>query len=291
MRGDQKGAGDLEDLVGQVAGPSEGRRSRHGHVFFVGPRKTGTTALYDVLRRAGAAVSPNVKESFFFEQGEPDLSEYQRLFGLDPKDPFIEVSPSYFTSEQARGNIARLFPGARIVVTLRHPVRRALSALSHAVRIGSLGDAEVERPTLENKHVRHILDASSYQSQIALWSERFPGRVLVLKQGGDGTYPEEAVAALGALIGIPLSVAEVAGRRANPARAPRSSGLARVVRACKQPLVRWRAHGLIRALKVFEPLLFTRPRALEGSSAAAFFAHHLADEARYFESLPSASVR
>jgi hypothetical protein len=284
----------LDDLVEQVADatrPSRSPRNRHAPVFLVGPRKTGTTALYDVLRRAGAEVSPNVKESFFFEQGYPDLAEYQRLFGLDPKEPFIEVSPSYFTSDQARENIARLFPEAGVVVTLRHPVRRALSALSHAVRIGSLSDAEVEHPTLENKHVRHILDASSYKTHVALWRERFPGCVLVLKQGGDGTYPEEAVAALGALIGVPLSVAEVAGRRANPARAPRSSGLVRVVRACKQPLVRLRAHGLIRAFKVFEPLLFTRPRALEGSSAAAFFAHHLADEARYFESLPSASVR
>jgi hypothetical protein len=260
-------------------------------VFFVGPRKTGTTAFYDLLRGAGAAISPNVKESFFFEQDDPDLSEYRRLFGLDPSQPFIEVSPSYFTSDRARENIARLFPEARIVVTLRDPVRRALSALLHAARIGTLGDAEVERPDPENKHVRHILNASSYESQLALWGERFPGRVLVLKQGDDGTYAEAAVAALGALTGLPLSAAKLAGRRANPARAPRSSGLVRLVRACKRTLERLRARRLIRALKVFEPLLFKRPRSLEGSAAAAFFANQLADEARYFESLPSASIR
>jgi hypothetical protein len=37
--------------------------------------------------------------------------------------------------------------------------------------------------------------------------------------------------------------------------------------------------------------LFTRSRSLEGSSAAAFFERHLAEEVRYFESLPSASTR
>jgi hypothetical protein len=280
----------VDDVAGPGA-PADSPRNRHGHVFLVGPRKTGTTTLYDILREAGVAISPNVKESFFFEESDPDLATYERLFGLDPREPFIEVSPSYFTSDQARANIARLFPEARVVVTLRHPVGRALSALQHAARIGSLDDAEVERPTLENKHVQRILDASSYERHIARWSERFPGRVLVLKQRDDGTYPEAAVAALGALIGVPLSVAEVAGRRANPARQSRSAVLVRLVRRCKQTLVRLRARRLIRALKVFEPLLFTRSRSLEGSSAAAFFASHLAEEVRYFESLPSASTR
>ena len=267
-----------------------GQGSDHGHVFFVGPRKTGTTALYDILRESGTAISPKVKESFFFDQLEPELAQYESLFGLDPGRPFIEVSPSYFTSDQASANIARLFPQARIVVTLRHPVRRALSALLHAGRIGLLRDADVERPTLNSKHVCHILDGSSYSRHLVRWSEFFPGRVLVLKQESTGTYSKESIAPLGQFIGVPLSASGLAARRVNQAREPRFVPAVRLARGCKRVLVGLQAFQLVRRLKILESLLFKRARSLVGSPAESFFTTHLAEEVRVFDAAPRAAV-
>ena len=37
------------------------------HTFFVGPRKTGTTLFYSVLKDCGMDLPADVKETYFFE--------------------------------------------------------------------------------------------------------------------------------------------------------------------------------------------------------------------------------
>ena len=115
------------------------------HTFFVGPRKTGTTSLHQALEGSKLQSPANVKETFFFERPGCGLEEYERRFAVDPERPFLECSPSYFTSETAVENLSRLFPGARVVITLRDPVTRVLSAIQHSRRIGLLD----ERLTLD----------------------------------------------------------------------------------------------------------------------------------------------
>ncbi len=101
--------------------------------FIVGHPKSGTTALYEMLRSHPDIYMPDLKETLFFARElhpglkesdpQPDtLDEYLALFaGAQPGQRAGEASPSYLRSRMAAGRIAQLQPQARIIAILREP--------------------------------------------------------------------------------------------------------------------------------------------------------------------------
>jgi len=108
--------------------------------FIVGHPKSGTTALYEMLRSHPQIFMPDLKEPRFFAsdlrsrfQGRlPDgapraalpetLEEYLALFAAAaPGQRVGESSPSYLRSAMAARLIAEAQPGARIIAILREP--------------------------------------------------------------------------------------------------------------------------------------------------------------------------
>jgi hypothetical protein len=99
--------------------------------FIVGNPKSGTTALYEMLRRHPQIYMPELKETRFFARelhpGEPDnhphtLDAYLSLFtAARPDQRAGEASPSYLRSVTAAARIAQLQPDARIIAILREP--------------------------------------------------------------------------------------------------------------------------------------------------------------------------
>ncbi len=102
--------------------------------FIVGHPKSGTTALYEMLRRHPEIFMPDLKEPSFFSEGSLDprlggsktlprtVEEYAALFErARPDQRTGEASPSYLKSHVAAENIARLRPDARIIAILREP--------------------------------------------------------------------------------------------------------------------------------------------------------------------------
>ncbi|MFI4977189.1 MAG: sulfotransferase family protein [Solirubrobacterales bacterium] len=102
--------------------------------FIVGHPKSGTTALYEMLRRHPQIHMP-VKEPWFFSpelrsrlqpEGSPQqpvtLDGYLSLFDAAlPGQRVGDATPSYLRSRTAAARIAALQPGARIVAILREP--------------------------------------------------------------------------------------------------------------------------------------------------------------------------
>jgi hypothetical protein len=102
--------------------------------FIVGHPKSGTTALYEMLRRHPQMYMP-VKEPRFFspelrprlqpvgsQQQPSTLEGYLSLFDAAmPEQRVGEASPTYLRSEFAAARIAELQPTARIVAILREP--------------------------------------------------------------------------------------------------------------------------------------------------------------------------
>jgi len=262
------------------------------YVFFIGPRKTGTTSFYEVLKQADAPVSPTVKESFFFDQKSSDIETYQSRYSLDPSKPFAEISPSYFTSIDAIENIHSNFPNAKIIVTLREPLKRAISALSHVRRIGFLPQSWDSKDCQDNKHVQNIITASNYQHYINLWSEKFPGRVCIIKQIQNGLYDINDVKKVGEFVGVDFDPDIFFGTRANSAMEPRSAAFTGLVQKAKSKLANRGLFGTIRVLKKLKPLLY-RPqsKATVDNDAITFFSAQLLKETEYFESLKSFSIR
>ncbi|HEY0515476.1 MAG TPA: sulfotransferase [Solirubrobacteraceae bacterium] len=102
--------------------------------FIVGHPKSGTTAMYEMLRAHPQIFMPDVKEPWYFAselhtrtpprpQGTPrTLEQYLRLFEGAREDQLAgEASPHYLWSRTAAGEIAKVRPDAKIIAILREP--------------------------------------------------------------------------------------------------------------------------------------------------------------------------
>jgi hypothetical protein len=102
--------------------------------FIVGQPKSGTTALYDMLKRHPQIYMPDNKEPWFFADelhfrtpprpgGTPrNFEEYLSLFdAAKPEQRVGEASVLYMWSRSAAGRIAEAQPAARVIAVLREP--------------------------------------------------------------------------------------------------------------------------------------------------------------------------
>jgi hypothetical protein len=101
--------------------------------WIVGHPKSGTTALYEMLRSHPEIFMPELKETLFFARElhpgirasdpQPDtLEQYLALFAAARSEQRAgEASPSYLRSKLASARIAEVQPDARIVAILREP--------------------------------------------------------------------------------------------------------------------------------------------------------------------------
>jgi hypothetical protein len=119
----------------EPAAALEGRRQRVPDFFIVGHAKSGTTALYEMLRRHPQIFMPDGKEPWFFGSDmrprfQPraagalpqTLEEYLALFrSAGPEQRVGEASSSYLWSRTAAAEIAEVQPAARIIAILREP--------------------------------------------------------------------------------------------------------------------------------------------------------------------------
>jgi hypothetical protein len=177
--------------------------------FIVGHPKSGTTALYSMLKAHPQIYMPELKEPRFFASelrhpaprsstGDPaTLEEYRSLFQDARQDQRVgEASPQYLWSQAAPGHIAQLQPDARIIAILREPasflrslhlqfvqsynetekdLRKAI-ALEQARRRGEHIPRQSMRPQMliYSEHVRYV-------EQLRRYHAVFPrDRVLVL---------------------------------------------------------------------------------------------------------------
>jgi hypothetical protein len=111
---------------------ARGAQTRMPDFFIVGHSKSGTTALYEMLRRHEQIFLPELKEPIFFAQEQPreahryrptaTLAEYLALFEPARADQRVgEASASYLRSPTAAARIAQAQPDARIIAILREP--------------------------------------------------------------------------------------------------------------------------------------------------------------------------
>jgi sulfotransferase family protein len=118
----------------EQAGGEHATGGRVPDFFIVGHHKSGTTAMYEMLRRHPQIFMPDLKEPRFFASDLrrragsrvswlPDtLEEYMRLFdAAEPEQQVGEASPLYLASQTAASGISEVQPHARIIAILREP--------------------------------------------------------------------------------------------------------------------------------------------------------------------------
>jgi hypothetical protein len=108
--------------------------SRLPDFFIVGQPKSGTTALYEMLKRHPQVFMPAGKEPWFFadelhvkppprpEGTAQTLEQYEALFAqAEPEQRVGEATALYLWSRTAAARIGAVCPDARIIAILREP--------------------------------------------------------------------------------------------------------------------------------------------------------------------------
>jgi hypothetical protein len=236
--------------------------------FIVGHHKSGTTAMYEMLRRHPQIFMPQMKEPEFFgrdhsaRQGKPkdttrqsfgasrpsDLAEYTALF--DPAGPGRiagEASPSYLRSLTAAAEIAEAQPAARIIAILREPTSFLRSLHLQMVRNHVQPELDFRNAILnegregEGKRVLKYSDRVCYVEQLNRYHAVLPSeQVLVLIYDDFRADNDAVMRGVLRFLDVDADV-PIAPIDANPSIAPRSRALDAWVhrmRAGRGPLTR-----------------------------------------------------
>ncbi len=169
--------------------------------FLVGPPRTGSSWLYEVLRPHTLLPSPSKETRFFDAHFHRGLKWYgahyrdavgQRRMG--------EVAPTYFASTAARERMAQIVPEAKIVCVFRNPVDRIVSLYRLKRAYGLIPwsfEEAIERDP-------ELMDSSRYASTLRLWQRSFGAHKVMAGIYDDLRHnPQAFVDSLVDFIGVP----------------------------------------------------------------------------------------
>lgn len=173
---------------------------RQPNFLIIGAQKAGSTWLYDRLRQHPQVFLPKAVELVYFNRldcEQPDrVREYLANFADATEDQRLvgEKTPGYFwTADRTRiegqppanfnphipESVRRVLgPDLKLIVSLRHPVRRAISAFGHHGKRHRIAPAD----TLSDVgHRLGILDIGFYDDHLHAWERVFsPEQIEVL---------------------------------------------------------------------------------------------------------------
>lgn len=178
-----------------AAGRNNGSNSmspRRPNFLILGAQKAGSTWIYDRLRTHPEVFLPDAVELLFFNRPNCEypekIKEYLENFSgaTDNQRLVGEKTPSYFwTANRCRikgqppaghnPNIPEavrrvLGPDVKLIVSLRHPVRRAISAYGHHGKRKRIAQTETLTTVA---HRFGILDIGFYDDHLAAWEQVF----------------------------------------------------------------------------------------------------------------------
>lgn len=160
-------------------------------VIGVGPPKTATTWIADVLRDHPQVYVPKEKELHYFNpvqhyhrdvvnrnSTQPE-SWYHDFFENAPSEViWAEFTVSYFEFPECAERIFKYNPKAKIIISLREPVARAFSHYLFLKNKGVIGPESFEDYVEQDSYV---FDVSMYAENLKKYLEVFPkDQILVL---------------------------------------------------------------------------------------------------------------
>ena len=169
--------------------------------FIVGPPRTGTSWLHEILKRR-CALPALIKETRFFDAHfDRGIAWYTAHYPRVNNGCRVgEVAPTYFASAQARSRIRDLIPTAKIVCIFRDPIERLISLYRLKRAYGwirwSFEEALICDPELT--------ESSRYATHLKAWQQDF-GMECVLPTLFEDLrdHPQVYVNTLADFIGIP----------------------------------------------------------------------------------------
>lgn len=129
---------------------------------------------------------------------EPDENWYRCVFKTIPNSKISgEFTPEYFSiGEAGLQDMRRLAPKAKIIIFIREPKARMISALSMAIRM-----APNKNQTTQVRQ-EHFLRRGDCIQYLPLWDKVFGEQILYLPFGDIATAPQETLAKVEAFLGL-----------------------------------------------------------------------------------------
>lgn len=227
------------------------RIARRPDFIAVGPQRTGTTWLDEVMR-GHVGLPEGAKETdFFLRHYEKGLDWYLDYFRNCRSDrPLGEIDPNYFGAAEARERIARDVPRCRIICSFRDPAERAYSSY-RVMRRDAWTRHSFEETVARNPVIR---ESSRYAHHLEDWQRMFGvERVLVCIYDDLEADPQAYLDRICAFIGIaPIKLGESTAptERVNAVtHAPRSRRLAQNARNARDWMRTHRWHRTLGALE------------------------------------------
>jgi hypothetical protein len=186
-------------VAAEPSGRSQPAPGRLPDFFIVGHHKSGTTALYEMLRRHPQIYMPTLKEPRFFDTDlhalanappgtRPEtLEEYLALFDdAKPEQRVGEASPSYLRSRTAAAAIAAVQPAARCIAILREPASFVRSLHLQLVQEHVESEKDLGRAVAHEQIVRdgapvlRYSDHIHYVEQLKRFDAAFPSKQMLV---------------------------------------------------------------------------------------------------------------
>lgn len=148
-------------------------------IIGAGVTKCGTTSLWHVLERQSWFSAPIMKEpSYFSRNFHRGPAWYASLWATDSGGRLRgEFSPNYLRHPEAAARMRAHSPAARIIVSLRNPISRAVShhrMLGRNSRSGRIPLDVVLRDSAHSSLRDRIVEPGHYARQLRRLLEHFP---------------------------------------------------------------------------------------------------------------------
>jgi len=188
--------------------------------LIIGAQKAGTTRLAHHIEKHPEVYIPK-QEIHYFDKG----FNYNRGLGWDKRHfdeatiekAIGEKTPEYLWANgngwedhlsNVHENLAKTLPKARLIITLRNPVNRAISAINHIIRSGRISPLHDVNELLVGKK-QHlvkgygILEKGMYYSQLEEYKKLYPDQqMLVLIFEEMISHPQQSLKTVFDFLGI-----------------------------------------------------------------------------------------
>jgi hypothetical protein len=161
----------IDNAQGVIRATSDSIRSLPSF-FVIGPPRTGTTWLYEILRDRALLPAPTKETRFFDTHFHRGIDWYRSHFPVSTANRLIgEIAPTYFASTEAVERIATLLPHAKVVCVFRNPAERVMSLYKLKRAYGLIPW------TFEQAMARdpEMLESSRYATKLKAWQHALGG--------------------------------------------------------------------------------------------------------------------
>ncbi len=195
------------------------------HFIGIGAQKAGTSWLHVCLYEHPGIYMPVSKEIHFFSKYyERGITWYETHFrACQATQRAGEFSPTYLYDPDAAKRLYDYHPGLQLIVCLREPVARTLSAYRYAIQIGALPPTMSLNDVL--KQYPAYTDHSRYAEQLKRYFRYFSRQQMLIVFYEDiAASPDTLLDTVYDFVGVHRQFRPtVLERRVNPSRgAPRS---------------------------------------------------------------------